>query len=550
MLGPEANHFVLVSHADHFRWRDGAFGDLIPLLGDGMLTIDGDFHRRSRRIMLPAFHRERIAAAHGAIAAEVDRAVGRWQEGARLDLYRWSRELALRVALRALFGFDPDKRPPGLDPTAEFERALSFYGREYVLQILRGPRTPFAEMMAARRRLDELLYGEIARRRRSGERGEDLLSLLLDARDEDGTALSERHVRDHLMTMLFAGHDTTTATVSFLFYELARAPEHAARLAAERAALVREPTAADLVAGTEGPLPQLEQAIEETLRLYPPAWIGPRRAARAFEFGGHSIPRGALVNYSSWASHRLPDVWEDPHAFRPRALRARGAQADPARRLRAVRRRLAHLPGHALRSARDPHDRRARAARLPARARARLPAGDPPDADLGATRRVADGRNATGVVSVRGNREMTPLIVALILTGAGLLVAEAHVASYGALGAAGVLALVLAAVLAVGAAGGGAVAALAVGDPGRRRDGGLVVGGHAQGARGPHAQGPRRSRGPDRPRGRGAPRVRARGRGLRLRRALARPALGAARRRRGARAARGRARRRGAGARA
>src|SRR3954470_20712269 len=77
MLGPEANHFVLVSHADHFRWRDGAFGDLIPLLGDGMLTIDGDFHRRSRRIMLPAFHRERIAAAHGAIAAEVERAVGR-----------------------------------------------------------------------------------------------------------------------------------------------------------------------------------------------------------------------------------------------------------------------------------------------------------------------------------------------------------------------------------------------------------------------------------------------------------------------------------------
>jgi cytochrome P450 len=296
MLGPEANHFILVSHADHFRWRDGAFGDLIPLLGDGMLTIDGDFHRRSRRIMLPAFHRERIAAAQATMAEEVERAVAPWHDGARLDLYHWARELALRVALRALFGFDPDRRPAGLDATAEFERALGFSGREYVLQVLRGPRTPFAQMMTARRRLDALLYAEIARRRRSGERGEDLLSLLLDARDEDGSALSERHVRDHLMTMLFAGHDTTTATIAFLFYELARSPQWAARVGEEA---------------------QLEQAIEETLRLYPPAWIGPRRAARAFEFAGHTVPAGALVNYSSWASHRLPDVWESPHAFRP-----------------------------------------------------------------------------------------------------------------------------------------------------------------------------------------------------------------------------------------
>jgi cytochrome P450 len=113
-------------------------------------------------------------------------------------------------------------------------------------------------------------------------------------------------VRDHLMTMLFAGHDTTTATIAFLFYELARSPEWDARVGEE----VRG-------APTDGPPPQLEQAIEETLRLYPPAWIGPRRCARAFEFAGHTVPRGALVNYSSWASHRLADVWESPHAFRP-----------------------------------------------------------------------------------------------------------------------------------------------------------------------------------------------------------------------------------------
>jgi cytochrome P450 len=285
MLGPEANHFMLVSHADHFRWRDGGFGDLIPLLGDGMLTIDGDFHKQSRRIMLPAFHHERVKAALGVMDEEIERALRGWHDGLELDLYAWARELALRVAMRALFGLDADSKGPARD----FERALGFYGREYWLQVLRGPRTPWAALQASRGRLDHLIYAEIADRRRSGRRGEDVLSLLLDA------PFSDRHIRDHVMTLLFAGHDTTTATVAFLFYELARHPEVA-------------------VAGD----PQLlEQALEETLRLYPPAWIGPRRADRSFDFAGHHVAEGAPVNYSSWASHRLPDVWDEPHAFRP-----------------------------------------------------------------------------------------------------------------------------------------------------------------------------------------------------------------------------------------
>ncbi|MEO8688868.1 MAG: cytochrome P450 [Solirubrobacteraceae bacterium] len=291
MLGPEANHFMLVSHADRFRWRDGGFGDLIPLLGDGMLTIDGDFHRQSRRAMLPAFHHERVQAARGVMDDEIERALAPWQDGLELDLYAWARELALRVAMRALFGFDPDARRDGVHPAREFERALGFYGREYWLQILRGPGTPMRALTNARGRLDGLIYAEISRRRRTGERGEDVLSLLLDA------PFTDRHVRDHVMTLLFAGHDTTTATIAFFFYELARHPE-----------------IADAIKGN-GAL--LDQALEETLRLYPPAWIGPRRAAEAFEFGGHRIAAGAPVNYSSWASHRLPDVWDAPHEFRP-----------------------------------------------------------------------------------------------------------------------------------------------------------------------------------------------------------------------------------------
>ena len=309
VLGPEANHFVLVSHADHFRWRDGAFADLIPLLGDGLLTIDGDFHRRSRRIVLPAFHRERIAAAEGIMREEAARALAGWRDGERVDVYAWARALALRVAMRALFGFDPDRAAGDLDAAAEFERALAFYGYDYWLQVMRGPGTPFAAMLSARRRLDRLIYAEIADRRASGRRGEDLLSLLLDGRDEDGAVLDDRHVRDEVMTLLFAGHDTTTATLAFMLYELARHPDVARRLAGE----------------LDGPY--LDQVLDETLRLYPPAWIGPRRSVKPFELHGRSVPEGVPVNYSSWASHRLPDVWEDPEAFDPERF-------APARRSR------------------------------------------------------------------------------------------------------------------------------------------------------------------------------------------------------------------------
>lgn len=301
VLGPQANHHVLVSGAANFSWRKGHFSDLVPLLGDGLLTIDGDFHRRSRRIMLPAFHKERIRASVTTMQQETDRAVAGLRAGTTIDLDHWTRELALRIAMRALFGLDPDAAARDLDAAREFEHALGFYARDYTLQILRGPRTPWARMQQARRRLDGLILGEIQRRRRSGERGPDILSMLLDAQDEDGSRLSDQHVRDEVMTLLFAGHDTTTSTVSFLFHELSRTPQARERLRAK-------------LDDGDG---ELERVLDETLRLYPPAWIGPRRSIEPFELCGHRIPGDVPVNYCSWASHRLPDVWDEPDAFRP-----------------------------------------------------------------------------------------------------------------------------------------------------------------------------------------------------------------------------------------
>jgi cytochrome P450 len=297
MIGPAANHHMLVSHAKDFSWREGHMGDLIPLLGDGLLTIDGEFHRRSRRIMLPVFHHERIAAAQSDMAAEIEEAVSAWRPGESVDIYSWTRRLAMRIALRALFGVDPDRAAGRLDAAEQFERALGFWGQPYIWQVMRGPLTPWARMKRARRELDAMIHAEIDGRRASGERGEDLLSLLLDAADEDGRTLSREHIRDEVMTLLFAGHDTTTSTVAFLFRELALAPEWADRAAA---------SAEDL-----------ELCLDETLRRYPPAWIGPRKAMVDFEFEGETVPAGAFVNYSSWVTHHLPDVWDEPFAFRP-----------------------------------------------------------------------------------------------------------------------------------------------------------------------------------------------------------------------------------------
>jgi cytochrome P450 len=313
MLGPEANRFILVTDRDKFRWRDGSLGDLIPLIGDGLLTTDGTYHDRAREIMVPVFHRERIAAAAAIMTEEANRALAGWRPGQRIDLYDWTRHVTMRVAMRALFGLDPDRA--GVDVAATFERGLSFYEREYWLQVLRGPGSPFSRMLRVRGTLDGIILGEIARRRRAGDPGEDILGLLIEAEDSEGERFTDEQVRDQILTLLFAGHDTTTSTVAFLFYELARHPEWADRLAAEREAVAGgdDPDAAQLF----GEMPQLDMAVSETLRLYPPAWIGPRRSAREFAFGGYRIPAGLPVNYSSWASHRLPEVFPDPHSFKP-----------------------------------------------------------------------------------------------------------------------------------------------------------------------------------------------------------------------------------------
>ena len=254
MLGPEANHYVTVSHPQNFLWREGSFGDLIPLLGDGLLTIDGGYHDRARRIMMPAFHREQIEASVATMTAEADRGAGeRLRPGEVVDVYDWARNLAMRIAMRALLGLDPDDAGRGAAAAQHFERALAFYGTEYHLRLLRGPRLALAAAAWPRAGCStRSSTARSPRRRRDPDPGRlDVLSLLIDGHaTRTASRLSDDEVRDQVMTLMFAGHDTSTSTLSFLFYELA-APPRGARAAAGRAgrgrSAARPPTAAQLV---------------------------------------------------------------------------------------------------------------------------------------------------------------------------------------------------------------------------------------------------------------------------------------------------------------
>jgi cytochrome P450 len=266
--------------------------------------------------MMPAFHREQIAAAVAAMATETELAIARLPVGETVDVYDWMRNLAMRIAMRALLGLDPDEAGKGAAAAEHFEHALGYYGIDFQWRLLRGPRSPWSKMTSSRQVLDEIVFGEVARRRANPDPDrQDILSLLVGGRGEGGEAFSDREIRDQVMTLMFAGHDTSTSTLTFMLHELSRHPEALARLHEEQDRVLggRTPTVDQL----EREMPYLEMVLDEVLRLYPPAWIGPRRAISEFEFGGYTVPRDAYVNYCSWASHRIPEVFPDPEAFIP-----------------------------------------------------------------------------------------------------------------------------------------------------------------------------------------------------------------------------------------
>jgi cytochrome P450 len=286
-------------------------------LGEGLLTVEGDAHRRQRRMSQPAFHKERVASYGEAMVEYAERARERFEDGRGVDVSHEMMRLTLAVVGRTLFGSDVESEADEIDEAfsllmGQFNRLLMPFS-EYLDRL---PLPSNRRVERAIGRLDATIFRMIADRRASDESGDDLLSLLLAARDVegDGTGMSDTQLRDAAMTIFLAGHETTANALTWTWYLLSQHPEVESRVHEEvdRVLGGRRATVADL-----GELKYCEQVVAESMRLYPPAWAVGRQALEDFPLGDLVIPAGTMVLMSQWVTHRDPRFWPEPDRFDP-----------------------------------------------------------------------------------------------------------------------------------------------------------------------------------------------------------------------------------------
>jgi cytochrome P450 len=297
---PAAIKDVLVTNQQAFVKSEGTRA-MRALLGEGLVTGEEPLHRRMRRIVQPAFHRQRIAGYEATMRAYAQA----WRPPTGVfDMHAEMMELTLRIATQTLFGVDAGSEadrvgaalqevvtifPDVLGPFGALKRRLPF--------------GPAARFKRARRILDEIVLRLIAQRRASGADRGDALSMLLSVTDDDGKGLDDAQVRDEVMTLFVAGHETTANAMTWAWYLLAQHPETADLLRLE---LRNDPQT-----------PYLDAVLNEVLRLYPPAWILGRDALRDVDAGGRRLRRGATVLMSQLVIHRSAKYFEAPEEFRP-----------------------------------------------------------------------------------------------------------------------------------------------------------------------------------------------------------------------------------------
>ena len=328
---PDHVEYVLVRNNRNFIKSKGQRHSL-GFLGNGLLTSEGSFWRRQRRLAQPAFHRERIDAYGEAMVGCAERMISAWQDGELRNVHEDMARLTLEIVAKTLFGTLLTRE---LEEVGEALAAIArrFSGRGGVLfQIPKEIPTPGSlRFRRAIRRLDEIVYEIIRKRRVRREDADlrgDLLSMLLAVWDEEtGERMSDEQLRDEVLTILLAGHETTANALSWTWYLLAEHPEAEAKLWAELSEVLngRAPTVGDL--------PQLRYAdmvVKESMRLYPPVWAFGREGIEDCEIGGYHVPAGTQLIMSQWVTHRDPRYFENPDEFRPERW-AEGAAEKPPR---------------------------------------------------------------------------------------------------------------------------------------------------------------------------------------------------------------------------
>jgi len=314
---PAAIRQVFTAPPERMRAGEGN-AILRPVVGPGsVLLADGEDHLRKRRLLLPPFHGERLRRQAGRIARAAAREVERWPRGRPFALRPRLQSIALEVIAGTVLGLDDDPRERQLrrllGRLLDVSAAHPVVALTPWLQRDLGPWSPWARFVRARAETDAAIFALIARRRRdpSAATRDDILSALLEARDDHGRALSDAELRDELVTLLVAGHETTATALAWAFERLLRHPVAWARLAAE-------------AASADGDY--IDAVIKETLRVRPVFSIVVRRLAAGMEIAGHPLPAGTVLAPCAYLTHRLPRLYPDPLAFRPERFLGRAPE--------------------------------------------------------------------------------------------------------------------------------------------------------------------------------------------------------------------------------
>jgi cytochrome P450 len=317
----------LLSHPDHIKdvlvtrshsfMKGQGLQEAKRLLGEGLLTSEGEFHRRQRRLAQPAFHHERIDGYGSIMVDHAARLRDRWRDGETVDMHQQMMQLTLSIVGRTLFDTDIEDRDASTvrrSLASMLEMALRFT-TPFAGLLERLPLSSNRRFAESKEALDSIIYGMIEDRRSTGDRG-DLLSMLLLAQDEegDGGGMTDTQLRDEAMTIYLAGHETTSNALTWTWYLLSQHPDVEERVHQELGAVLgsRLPTVQDLPS-----LRYLEMVVSEALRLYPPAWILGRRALEDHPVDGYVIPTGSIVVMSQYVVHHDPRWFPDPFGFDP-----------------------------------------------------------------------------------------------------------------------------------------------------------------------------------------------------------------------------------------
>jgi cytochrome P450 len=316
---PEMIQHVLATGADTYE-KGETFDEVRAVLGEGLLTSEGETWKRQKRLVQPLFTHRRVAAYVPMMVDEGEGVIGRWrpyvENGGTVDLHSEMTRITLRIVGRAVFGTEVDHMLPIFKDRVPYLSQRAFQRAVNPMRIPPTWPTPGNRRAAAAK---ATIYGVvddlIARRRREPTQGEDLVSLLLQAQDpEGGVGLDDDEVRDQALIFLMAGHETTATSLTFTLHLLGHHPEMQRRVQDEIDAILgdRAPTLEDVPA-----LEYTTMAVKEAMRLYPAAYSIPRVSKQDYTVDGYTVPAGYPTIVGTWATHRHPALWEDPDRFEP-----------------------------------------------------------------------------------------------------------------------------------------------------------------------------------------------------------------------------------------